>query len=251
MDVGTSALLIGAAVVGGALNAVAGGGSFFTFPALVFAGMPAVPANATSTLALWPGSLASAAAYRRELGGDRRQTTWFTIASLVGGVGGAFLLVKTPERAFQIILPFLLLLATLLFAFGPRLTAGLRAWSGGHGLPFWGAVAVQVVISVYGGYFGGGMGIMMLATFSLFGMDDIHRMNGLKSILAVAINGVALATFVAAGIIVWAPGLLMILGAVVGGYGGAAVARKLNPKWVRVFIITVGSFLTVWFFVRR
>src|SRR5215211_1926346 len=221
MDVATGALLIAAAMMGGAINSVAGGGSFFTFPALVFTGMQAVPANATSALALWPGSLAAAAAYRRELGGNRRQTLWFAAASLLGGTAGAVLLVFTPERAFQSLVPFLLLLATALFAAGPRLTAHLRARSGGQSFPLKGAVAVQAIIATYGGYFGGGMGFMMLAVFALFGMEDIHRMNGLRSILAALINGVALATFVASGIVDWVPGLVMAVGAIAGGYAGA------------------------------
>jgi uncharacterized membrane protein YfcA len=250
MDVGTGALLVGAAAIGGALNAVAGGGAFFTFPALVFAGVETRPANATSALALWPGSLASAAAYRRELSGNRRLTLWFAGASLLGGIAGAVLLVRTPERAFRALLPFLLLIATAMFAAGPRLTAFLRTVGGGHPLPLAAAVPMQAIIATYGGYFGGGMGIMMLAAFSLFGMDNIHQMNGLKSILAVAINGVALATFVASGIIEWVPGLVMTAGAVGGGYAGAAVAQQLDPRWVRAFIVAAGTLLTIWFFVR-
>jgi uncharacterized protein len=252
MDVATGALLLGAAALGGALNSVAGGGSFFTFPALVFTGMNAVPANATSALALWPGTLASAAAYRRELRGNRRETLWFAAASLLGGVAGAMLLVLTPERAFQSLVPFLLLLATTLFAVGPRLASSLRARAGSGDPPFplGGAVAVQVLIATYGGYFGGGMGFMMLAAFALCGMEDIHRMNGLRSLLATLINAVALVTFVVWGLIDWVPGLVMAVGASAGGYAGAAVARQLDPKGVRLFIIVVGALLTLWFFVK-
>jgi uncharacterized membrane protein YfcA len=248
IDPGTALLLLGAAAVGGALNAVAGGGSFFTFPALVFAGIPAVPANATSTLALWPGSLASVAAYRNELGQEGRRLWGFGLASLLGGVAGAALLVHTPSSAFERLVPFLLLAATLLFTFGPGLTARLRVKQAA--MPFWAAVLVQGVISVYGGYFGGGMGMMMLAAFALLGMGDLHRMNGLKALLAVVINGVALATFVAGGIIAWRHGLLMTVGAIVGGYGGAALARRVDPRGVRLFIITSGFVLSAVFFGR-
>ncbi|MBX5482959.1 MAG: sulfite exporter TauE/SafE family protein [Myxococcaceae bacterium] len=252
MTFAEGALLVGAAALGGALNAVAGGGSFFTFPALVLAGVPAIPANATSTLALWPGSLASAAAYRRELAGERRRILPFGLASLAGGVAGAWILVRTPPRAFDVVVPFLMLIATVLFAFGPRITRRLWERSGrtsGPGSPLTGAL-VQLAIAIYGGYFGGGMGMMMLAAYSLLGMDDIHRMNGLKTLLAVAINGVALATFVVAGVIHWHEGLVMTAGAMAGGYGAAAIARRLDPKRVRAFVTVVGVVITAIFFVR-
>ncbi len=248
VDLGTAAVLTLAAVVGGALNAVAGGGSFFTFPALVFAGVPAVPANATSALALWPGSLASVAAYRGELRQEGRRLWGFAAASLLGGVAGALLLVLTPSSAFERLVPFLLLVATALFAFGPGLSARMRAHRGE--LPFGAVVAAQGVISVYGGYFGGGMGMMMLAAFALLGMEDLHRMNGLKVLLSVVINGVALLTFVAAGIIQWRFGLLMTAGAMVGGYGGAALAKRVPPRALRLFIIGSGALLTAVFFAR-
>lgn len=252
MEPAQAALLVVSAVIGGALNAVAGGGSFFTFPALVFVGIPVVPANATSALALWPGSVASAAAYRRDLLGERQRVVWFGLASLLGGVAGAVLLVRTPSSVFERIVPFLMLLATLLFAWGPRLTRRLRQLSGGGGgaLALPGATFVQCIISVYGGYFGGGMGMMMLAAFALLGMDDIHRMNGLKSVLAVAINGVALVAFVVAGVIAWKHGLLMTAGAFAGGYGGAYLARRLPGPWVRAFITTTGLTLSAVFFGR-
>lgn len=251
MDPAHAALLVVSAVLGGGLNAVAGGGSFFTFPALVFVGIPVIPANATSALALWPGSVASAAAYRRDLKGERRRIIWLGTASLVGGAMGAVLLVRTPSTIFEVLVPFLMLLATLLFAWGPRLTAQLRAYSGGkRALGLAGATFVQWVISVYGGYFGGGMGMMMLAAFSLLGMDDIHRMNGLKALLAVAINGIAVAAFVVAGVIVWKQGLLMTAGAIAGGYGGAYLARRLPGPWVRGFITTSGLVLSAVFFAR-
>lgn len=242
-------MLLGAAVLGGALNAVAGGGSFFTFPALVFTGIPAVPANATSALALWPGSIASVAAYRHELYLERGRLLPFAIASFVGGLLGAVVLVVTPPTVFERALPFLLLIATALFAYGPRILAALRG-PGAAMLPLPMSVAVQFVISIYGGYFGGGMGMMMLAAFSLLGMQDIHRMNGLKTFLSVVINVVSLATFVAAGVIVWREGLLMTAGAIAGGYGGAAVAKRLSPLLVRGFIIATGAVLTVIFFYR-
>lgn len=250
-----SGLLIGAAALGGALNAVAGGGSFFTFPALIFVGVPPVPANATSALALLPGSVASAAAYRRDLGGERPRVLLFGLASFAGGTLGALLLVGTPPSAFDAALPLLMLTATVLFAAGPKLTAAVRSRRTASGAqssarPTWMGGVIQFVISIYGGYFGGGMGMMMLAAFSLLGMEDLHRMNGLKAVLAVVLNAVALGTFAAAGVIEWREGLVMTGGAIAGGYGGAMIAKRLDPRWVRTFVTLSGTVMTVVFFLR-
>jgi uncharacterized membrane protein YfcA len=241
--------LFAAAVLGGALNAVAGGGSFIALPALLWAGVPPVAANATNTFALWPGSLASAWAYRREIAGTRRWLLPLGAVSVAGGLGGALLLIRTPDAAFLRLLPWLLLLAAVTFTVGGRLPARL-----GSGAPVgsvsWGALAGQLVIATYGGYFGGGMGIMMLAALAVAGMTDIHQMNGLKSALAVAINGVAVAEFVLAGAIVWRPGLVMVAGAIVGGYLGAALARRVDQRHVRATVVAVAWGMTVYFFVR-
>jgi uncharacterized membrane protein YfcA len=179
------ALLFLAAAVGGGLNSVAGGGSFVAFPALLFAGVAPVPANATNTIALWPASLASVVAYRREIRDVRREVVPLGAAALAGGLAGSVLLLRTSDRTFVLLIPFLLLFATVLFTFGgpvaKRLTRGAQA-------PLPVAVVAQFFISVYGGYFGGGMGIMMLAVMTLLGMTNIHKMNGLKNVLAVLIN---------------------------------------------------------------
>ncbi|MGI5862078.1 MAG: sulfite exporter TauE/SafE family protein [Myxococcales bacterium] len=240
-------LLALAAFGGGALNAVAGGGSFLTFPALIFTGVAPIEANATSAVALWPGTLASILAYRRELLAERAEARGLALLSLVGGTLGALLLVNTPPAVFMEIVPFLLLAATLLFAFGDRLHSlqGRR----GHHRPAFGLLA-QLGIAVYGGYFGGGIGIMMLAAFALTGMTDIHRMNALKVLLTLAINGVAVVTFAVTGVVEWLPAALMIAGAVLGGYGGAALALRLDPRWVRRFVIALGAAMSAWFFIR-
>ena len=241
--------LFAAAVFGGALNAVAGGGSFIALPALLWAGVPPVAANATNTFALWPGSLASAWAYRREIAGVRQWLVALGAVSVAGGLGGAVLLIRTPDAAFLRLLPWLLLLAAVTFTFGGRLPA--RVWSGATmGSVSWGALAGQFVIATYGGYFGGGMGIMMLAALALAGMTDLHKMNGLKSALAVAINGVALAEFVLAGAIVWRPGLVMVAGAIVGGYAGAALARRVDQRYIRAMVVTIAWSMTIYFFLR-
>ncbi len=244
---GTLALLFTAAAAGGAINSVAGGGSFIAFPALLFAGVPAVPANATNTIALWPGTLASCVAYRRELGDVRRELVPLGAAGLVGGLAGSLLLLKTSDTTFVLLIPWLLFFATLLFTFGAALT---RRFARGAHASLGTAVVVQLVISVYGGYFGGGMGIIMLAVLSLLGMTDIHRMNALKVALATLVNGVAVIAFVIAGAVQWGPGAVMIAGGILGGYGGAAVARRIDPRQVRRLVLGVAWAMTVYFFVH-
>ncbi len=263
----TSALLFVAAFVGGALNAVAGGGSFITLPALLYTGVAPVSANATSTLAMWPASLASALAYRAEIGRSRAWLLRLGAISLVGGLLGGLLLVRTSDESFVRLLPWLMLVATTTFSFGSRITAWARRpkagaapdaevqATGGTGgthsvhVPLW-TVPLQLLIATYGGYFGGGMGIMMLAAMAVAGMTDMHEMNGLKTMLAIAINGVALAAFIASGSIAWAPGLVMVVGGVSGGYTGASLARRVAGPAVRRVVIVVAWTMTVYFFVR-
>ena len=247
MTLATAAMLMLAAAIGGGLNSVAGGGSFVAFPALLFAGVPPVPANATNTIALWPGSVASAIAYRRELGDVRREIIPLGIASLAGGLAGSLLLLRTPESTFVLLIPWLLLFATLLFTFGAPLAKKL---TGGAQAPLALGVVAQLAISVYGGYFGGGMGIMMLAVMTLLGMTHIHRMNALKNSLGALINGVAVIAFVVAGAVRWAPAAVMIVGGMTGGYLGAATARRVDPKRIRILVIAIAWAMTVYFFVR-
>ncbi|MDR1989280.1 MAG: sulfite exporter TauE/SafE family protein [Acidobacteriaceae bacterium] len=252
----TFVFLFAVAFVGGALNAVAGGGSFLALPALMSAGIGAVSANATTTLAMWPGSLSSVIAYRREVG---HATSWLWrlgVTSLVGGLLGAWLLVRTSDARFLHLLPWLMLAAALTFTFGGHLVARLRpksAASALHGdrsqVPWW-ILLFQLMIAIYGGYFGGGMGIMMLAGFAVAGMTDIHEMNALKTVLAVAINGLALAEFIIDGAISWPPGIVMVAGGIAGGYLGAAIARKLPQPFVRITVIAVAWVMTAYFFLR-
>ncbi|HEY3818142.1 MAG TPA: sulfite exporter TauE/SafE family protein [Polyangiaceae bacterium] len=247
LTLATGILLFFAAVAGGAINSVAGGGSFVAFPALLFAGVAPVPANATNTIALWPGSLASVLAYRRELGDVKRELFPLAIAALVGGLAGSLLLLRTSESTFVLLIPWLLLFATVLFTFGGtvarKLTKGARA-------PFGVAAVAQLAISVYGGYFGGGMGIMMLAVLTLLGMTHIHRMNALKNVLGALINGVAVVAFIIAGAVCWAPGVVMIVGGITGGYAGAAIARRISPKYVRWVVMAIAWGMTTYFFVK-
>jgi uncharacterized membrane protein YfcA len=211
----TAAFLFAAAFLGGAVNSVAGGGSFIAFPALLFSGVAPVPANATNTIALWPGVLASTVAYRRELRGAQRELVALGAASVLGGLAGSVLLLRTSDHTFVVMIPWLMLVAALLFTFGGAVSRRLLA---GARIPAAAAAAAQFVVGIYGGYFGGGMGIVMLAILTLLGLTDIHRMNGLKTLLAALVNGVAVVAFVLAGAVVWGPAVVMIAGGVVGGY---------------------------------
>jgi len=249
-----------AAMMGGALNSVAGGGSFISFPTLIFTGVPPIQANATSTVALWPGSVASIGAYRREYGKQRQLLVFLGGISLIGGVGGALLLLHTPQNTFQRLIPYLLLVATLLFAFGGRITAWFRKRFGKRGeaakSPVYSRRALvaislfQLLVATYGGYFGGGIGILMLAMLALIGMENVVVMNALKVVLQTCINGVAVITFAAAGAVAWPQAGVMVAGAIIGGYGAAAIARRVDQRWVRGFVIAVGVGTTVYFFLR-
>ncbi len=238
------ALLVLSAFGAGALNSVAGGGSFLSFPALVLTGVPALNANATSTVALWPGSVTSTFGYRTELAAERERLSWLAAVSLGGGAAGALLLLWTPVRVFEGLVPFLLLAATLVFTFGDSVRKRLTLASRGAVTVAWAAIAV------YGGYFGGGMGLLMLAALTLLGMTDIHRMNALKSALGVLVNGVAVAIFAVAGAVQWAEAGLMVIGSMAGGYAGARLARRVEPKRVRSAVVVMGWALTAAFFYR-
>jgi uncharacterized membrane protein YfcA len=248
----TAIILFVAGFLGGALNSVAGGGSFVAFPALLFTGVPPIPANATNTLALWAGAAASGGAYRSRLDVPRRVMVPLFVASLIGGLAGAFLLLKTPAHTFMRVLPWLTLGATLLFAFGKRLAGGRQSIVEHESTTaaIVGAALFQLVVAVYGGYFGGGMGIVMLAMLAALGMTDIHAMNALKSVMGFVINGVAVVAFIVARAIYWPQGIVMLLGAVVGGYFGAHYAQKLPPAWIRAFVVLVGTGMTVYFFAK-
>ncbi len=243
-------LLFVAGVLGGALNSVAGGGSFIAFPALLFTGVPPIPANATNTIALWTGAAASGGAYRKRLDVPRRVMIPLLTASLIGGLVGAFLLLKTPANTFMRVLPWLTLGATLLFAFGRKIAGGRRSVIEHEttGAALAGATAFQLAVGVYGGYFGGGMGIVMLAMLAMLGMTDIHSMNALKSVMGSVINGVAVVTFIVARAVYWKQGIVMIVGGIAGGYLGAHFAQKIPQVWIRWFVVLVGAGMTVYFF---
>jgi uncharacterized membrane protein YfcA len=244
-------ILFAAALIAGGLNAVAGGGSFIAFPALMLVGVPPISANATCAVALWPGNAASVGAYRRELAGQGRALVRFGVLSMIGGLLGALLLLRTDEAAFTDMIPFLMLGATIVFAAGPWLARVTRGTALGNAR--WGNVlvfALYLAIAIYGGFFGAGLGILTLAVLTLLGGDNIHEMNALKTLQATLINGVAVLAFVLAGVVSWAAALVMVTGAIAGGYGGAALARRLNPQLVRKLVIVISVVLTAYFFLQ-
>ena len=246
--------LIGiAAFAAGAVNSVAGGGTFFSFPALLAIGVPPVIANASNSVSLWPGSLAGAWAFRRELKRFSKSLPMLSVVAFVGGIAGGLLLLATSNAAFAQLIPWLLLIATVLFAFSTQISALVKKWKPApagtderHIGP--GGYAFQLVVSIYGGFFGAGMGILMIAALAIQGFKDVHEINALKNWLSAVIYSVAVGTFVIANAVSWPHTLVMLVTATLGGYWGAAMARRLPAIWLRRFLITVGGLLTVYYF---
>ncbi|MGE0224234.1 MAG: sulfite exporter TauE/SafE family protein [Acetobacteraceae bacterium] len=241
-------LLIVAGFLAGAMNAIAGGGSFVTFPMLVFAGLPAVTANATSTVALFPGTIASTWAYRHDLGGIAGVRLRILLPiSVAGGLLGAALLLFAPQAAFNEVIPWLLLLATLTFAGGRELGLALsRHLRIGPAV----LIPVQFVIAIYGGYFGGAVGLMMLAVWSLLDTTDLKSMAGARTLLVSAANGAAVLFFAAAGAVRWREALAMLVFAVLGGYLGARIAQRVPAVLIRILVVLLSATVTVGFFLR-
>lgn len=245
-------LLFGGALLAGAVNALAGGGTLITFPLLIFTGMSPIAANATSTLALLPGALTSSYAYRNELLEHKARLPLLVLYSIIGGTAGAIVLLVTPDRTFQTLIPYLMLLATLLFTFGRYFVAWLhRRMEGYAHLSRVGVIAsstLQLAIGFYGGYFGAGIGILTLSMLELMGLKNMHEMNAIKTILGSVVNIMAVIIFIVAGIIVWPQALLMMLAAAIGGYVGAHYSRKLPQQAVRGVVMFVGTVMTIYFF---
>ena len=244
-------ILFLAAVLGGALNAVAGGGSFIAFPALLFTGVPPVPANATNTVALWTGLAFSGGAFRHHLKVQRTVLITLTAVSSIGGIVGALLLLRTPAHTFLRVLPWLMLAATSLFIAGPRLTkADPQSGTNPRLRALAAAAFFQLLVGIYGGYFGGGMGIVVLAMLTAFGMANIHEMNAFKTVLSSATNGIAVLIFIFKHAVFWPQAIIMIAGAALGGYFGARYSLRLPRLWVRWFVIAIGAGMTAYFFVH-
>ncbi len=243
-------VLLLAAFFAGALNAVAGGGSFLTLPALVFAGVPPVAANASGTLALLPGYVASTFGFRHELGGIDRRHLLLTLAlSLVGGATGAALLLITSNAAFRRIVPWLLLAATLLFALAPWLLARLASRHNAEAGTGTTAAGVALV-SIYGGYFNGGLGILLLALYGLLGERSLNRANALKNLVSAVLTTIAATLYAIGGAVVWQKALPMMLAAVAGGYFGARLGRRIPPAILRAAIVLIGLVMAALFFAR-
>jgi len=248
---GIWALLAGAAFAAGVLNAIAGGGSFLTFPALVFAGLPPIVANATSAVAVSPGYLGSTVGFKAELAAlPPQRLKQETLIAAVGGVLGALLLLVTPAAVFKGLVPWLLLFATVLFVLGPRV-AKLRAAAGAseQASPLKRHLGL-LAVAIYGGYFNGGLGILLLALYTVCGEKQLSTSNALKNLNSLVLSLLSVATFAVAGAIAWAPALMMMVAATLGGYSGAHVSKKIPVAWVRGTVVATGLVMSVVFFVR-
>lgn len=264
-------VLCSAAVAAGVVNSVAGGGTLLTFPALVWMLGPTAPAsviaNATSTITVFPGSMASAWGYRRELFDMRRWILPLIVPSILGSCVGTWLVAKRAPEEFLHLVPWLILLATILFLLQPWISRRLGIGKNQaiapigsspsplhhirHSKSFWiGIVCFQFLIALYGGYFGAGIGILMLSTLALMGVNDIHQMNSLKSLLAGTINGVAVILFVGFGKVDWRLAVPMMVASVIGGFLGAVIARRLDKNLVRYSVIAIGLTLSIYYFVK-
>lgn len=243
-------LLIAAGFVAGGMNALAGGGTFFSFPALLATGLPPITANATNAVALWPASLAGAWAARSALRPLGRYLIPLLLAGLAGGLLGGLLLLASGDDVFSLLVPWLLLLATALFAASPWLSRWLAARRRNENAvpPHAPAsLAAHGLVSIYGGYFGAGMGILQLAAFSIEG-HQLVRANALKNLISAVIYSVATATFIIAGRVSWHELLILLIGTSLGGYAGGALSQKLPATWLRMFVILVGSSMTLYYF---
>lgn len=247
-------LLLGvAAFLAGGLNAVAGGGTFLVFPALVMGGMPAIMANATSAVGVLPGYISSAATFRGDIAPVQGVgIPALVIIGLAGGLAGALLLLITPAKAFDILVPWLLLAATALFAAGPRLAPALRgrAATSKAGGSKTRAVLVLFTVSLYGGYFNGGLGILLLAVFGLLGLTNINTMNGLKNVLSAVLAAMAAVAFAIGGVVSWPEAAIIMGASTCGGYVGAKLSRNLPQALLRAGIVLVGLIMSIAFFIK-
>jgi uncharacterized membrane protein YfcA len=249
---GTAAF--GASFLAGAINSVAGGGTLVSFPTLIWLGLGSVTANATSTVAIWPGTVGSAWGYRRELGDAEPRFLALIVPSLVGGLAGALLLRFTPASIFDHLVPFLILFATLLFMAQEPVQRMLKTSNPeARRTTGWlvGGMLFQFGVGLYGGYFGAGIGILMLAALSILGIRDIHEMNSLKVVFGGSVNGIAAVYFIWARMVYWPYVVLMAVAAILGGYFGAGTARKLGGKAVRRIVIAIGFFMAVSLFIKK
>lgn len=245
-------LLLIASIASATINSVAGGGSFLVFPILIFVGIPPTTASITNKFSMFTGTVASLIGYWSEVKRNLPIARVFCSIALIGSLGGSILLLFTSNEAFGALVPWLLLSATLLFAFGKRITRWLtRKCNGKSSASITGKLAGwfgQLIIGIYGGFFGAGKGIMLVALYELMGIKNIHEINGIKMAVSVAINTISVITFLIAGVIFWPAAIIMMIGAVIGGYFGAHYAKKLPQQWIRHFIVFYGLAASSYFF---
>ena len=246
MDTAHLALVGAAAVAGGAVNAIAGGGSLLTFPALLACNVPAVIASATNTVAMCPGYLGATWAQRKELGGQRGRIATLVPVSALGGAAGALLLLHTNAKTFDVVVPFLLLVAVLLLGFQDRIRARLHAVANSAGL----AALISGLAAIYGGYFGAGLGVIILAALAIVLPDSLTRLNALKQLISLAVNLTAAIVFLAIGQLDYETLIIMAVGSLVGGVIGGAIASRVSAKWLRVCVLSIGSAVAIIYFVK-
>jgi uncharacterized protein len=244
-------LITAAGFVAGAVNAVAGGGTFFTFAALVATGLPTLDANATSSVALVPGYAASATAYRNEVRMYFREMIPLALIGIVGAIVGSLLLLWLGDGGFRPLVPWLLLTATLLFAFSPQIRNFITEKAGGRAsIQKAIAYGIMIVISIYGGFFGAGMGIILLAALSILESGNFHKSNTIKAIIALVIQIMSGVILIAGGLVHWPYALVTMIASIAGGYLGVSIARRVPEKIIRATVVTVGAVLTVIFFLK-
>ena len=246
MSISTIIMLFLAGFLSSAVNAIAGGGTFLTFGAMTLAGLPPIVANATSSIVQFPGYVTSALAYAKEIRKDMREVLVLGAISLVGGLAGALILLSLSNPSFRAMVPWLLLAATAIFAAGPLLRPKASTQDVPSGPLGW---VIQFVTAIYGGFFGAGMGIMMLAGLGLSKGGDYHRLNALKNVLAMVIAAVAIIVFAGGNVVAWLQAVVMIPGGALGGYAGVWLARRVPQAIIRGLVVAVGLLLAVYYFV--
>jgi uncharacterized membrane protein YfcA len=253
-QIGGYAVIFFAAMAAGAVNAIAGGGSLISFPALLGLGVPAKLANTTNNAALWPGSIAGMIGFWEEVKKSRKLVAFLAVPSFIGGLLGAYILAQTPENVFRQLTPFLILFATLLFAGKDWFAQWTRRGAGDSDqITGAGGVAgfvLQLIIATYGGFFGAGQSIMMMAAFGIMGVRDIHEINGIKTASAVIVNGVALVYFITQDLIIWNLAIWMGIGAIIGGYLAARISKRINQEVLRWTVIAIGLIVSIVLFLR-
>ena len=244
-------LLCVAGFAAGMLNSVAGGGTFLSLPALIYVGVPPVSANATATFAALPGYLSSAWGFRHDMRAEGALSlSVIGVIGTIGAIFGALLLIATPGKAFLWVVPWLLLLATAIFALGPTLPKFVQSWGVGAAGPMGSAIAL-LAVSIYGGFFNGGLGIMLLATLGMIGYKNLHGMNGLKNVLSALLSLVSALAFVIAGLIAWEQALIMAVCSTIGGYIGARLSRQIvRTDLLRHFVTAIGALMALVFFLK-